>query len=375
MSTARMKKILPENSSGRTTVPLYQQVEQYLREQIESGALRSGDMLPTVKDLCEQFGGINHLTVTKAIRNLAEANLVRSVQGRGSFVTGLRDREHQVAIILPHLENALHIRIAKGAQEVLQARGVRSLILDSQGTEDGEADHIQNLRNLPLDGALIFPIPHSNVAMQIFKLQAQEFSFVLVDRYFEDIPASCVVVDNYQGGYSSARHLVERERKRVAWIGELRSSPARSRMEGMRAALNDADIACPTSLIKVVEIPGDAPVPYHLALKEAVEAAVAGLLEQPKAVDGIVCCNDASALFALEALKKAGVRVPEDIALVGFDDIPEAALSEPPLTTVRQPMLELGRAAAGLLLRRLEDKNVAPEKKVLPVELIIRGSS
>ena len=356
-----------------TSLPLYRQVEAFLREQISSGALRSGDMLPPVKDLCAQFGGINHLTVRQAIKNLAEENLVRSIQGRGSFVTEQQARERRIALVLPHLEDALFIRIAKGAQEVLETGGVHTIILDSRGSEGVEAGHIANLKNLPLDGALIFPIADSNIAEQIFKLKIEDFRFVLVDRYFEDIAAPCVVVDNYGGGYAGAQLLAQQNRKRVAWIGEMGSTTARLRLEGFRAALNDANIACPSGLMRALKISFNAPTPYHQAAREAVREAVDTLLKQVPRPDALMCCDDLSALSALERLRELGIKVPEELALIGFDDVPDAALHE--LTTIRQPMLQVGREAAQMLLEQMQTKNRPVEKKVLPVKLIQRQTA
>jgi DNA-binding LacI/PurR family transcriptional regulator len=360
---------------SRNAPPLYRQVESYLRQRIASGEIGTGEMLPSVKELCAQFGGLNHLTVRQAIKNLTEENLVRSVQGRGSFVTEHSTRERRIALVLPHLEDTLFIRIAKGAQEVLETSGVKTMILDSRGSENIEADHIGSLQTLPLDGALIFPIADGNIAEQVFRLKLDNFCFVLVDRYFEDIAAPCVVVDNYQGGYDSAQHLVKQKRKRVAWIGETHSTSARLRLKGFQDALNDAGIACPSTLIKDVEVTSDAPVPYHIAQEEIVQNAVAELLAQNPAPDAIVCCDDADALSTLKALQMMKVRVPEEIAVIGFDDIPEAALSTPPLTTIRQPMNNLGKEAATMLLDRMKNKTAPPEKKVLPVELIQRESA
>jgi DNA-binding LacI/PurR family transcriptional regulator len=358
-------------TSVRPDQPLYRQVEEYLREQITSGALQSGDMLPSVKELCEQFGGINHLTVRQGIKNLAEANLVRSVQGRGSFVTASYKR---VVIVLPHLEDALFIRIAQGAQEVLESRGVHAIILDSRGSETVEEDHLDNLKNLPLAGALIFPIANSNIGEQIFRLKMAKFCFVLVDRYFEDFAAPCVVVDNYQGGYAAAQHLANQGRRCVGWIGELGSSTAHLRLEGFRAALNDVGIACPRSQVQNLQLNPDAPASYKLATREAAREAVDTLIKNQPALDAIVCCNDITALSALQRLQEKGIKVPDHMAVVGFDDVPEAATSTPPLTTVRQPMLDVGRRAAEMLLARLHDKELPVENRVLPVELVVRGS-
>lgn len=370
-----MKTAPAPNFADRSALPLYRQVELYLREQISSGTLQAGDMLPSVKELCEQFGGINHLTVRQAIRNLTEDNLVKSVQGQGSFVTAQTQRNRRIAIVLPHLEDTLFIHIAKGAQEVFETDEVRCMILDSRGSETVEADHIQHLQGLPLDGALIFPMEHSNIAERVFKLKLDGFAFVLVDRYFEDIATSCVVVDNYQGGYESASHLAKQGRTRIGWIGEMRSTPARLRFEGFRTALNDHGIACPNYLIKNVEIPPTAPSSYRAAVREAVRGAARELLELEPRPDALVCCNDPSALAALAELRAAGVRVPDEVAVIGFDDVPEASLSSPRLTTVRQPMIQMGREAACMLLERMQKKDAAPQKKVLPVELVVRESA
>ncbi|RYX85191.1 GntR family transcriptional regulator [bacterium] len=361
--------------SARPPLPLYRQVENYLRDQIESGALQSGDLLPSVKELCDQFGGINHLTVRQAIKSLVDENLVRSVQGRGSFVTERKTRDQRIALVLPHLEDTLFIRIAKGAQEYFESVGIRTIILDSRGSETTEADHIQNLKNLPLQGALIFPIARSDIAEQIFKLKIEKFCFVLVDRYFEEIAAPCVVVDNYDGGYQSANYLAQRGRKCVGWIGELRSGPARLRLEGFKAALNDNGLACPGNLIKDVEVEPSAPIPYHQSMKENVRAAIDILLEEQPTLDAIVCCDDFCALIALEYLQSLGKRVPNDIALIGFDDVPGAETSRPALTTVKQPMQEMGREAARLLAERMKNPALPPEKVVLPVQFILRETA
>lgn len=355
--------------------PLYRQVELFLRAEMESGHLRAGDMLPSVRDLCAQFGGINHLTVRQAIKNLAEENLVRSVQGRGTYVMSKPVLTRRIAILLPHLEDTLFVSIARGAQEYLQNEGIHTIILDSRGSEGVEADHIGNLRNLPLDGALIFPIADSNVAEQIMKLRMDEFSFVLLDRYFEDIAAPCVVVDNFQGGYQSGKHLASQGRRRVGWVGELRSTAARQRLEGLRSALNDADIACPFALIQPLDIRSGEAGTYHDRARDGVRDAVDRLLRTQPLLDGLVCCDDACALSALEKLVEAGKRVPEDVALIGFDDVPAAALSTPSLTTIRQPMQELGRSAATMLLRRMRDKTLPVMRETLAVELVIRQSA
>jgi DNA-binding LacI/PurR family transcriptional regulator len=356
--------------------PLYRQVEAYLRAQIDGGTLRPGDMLPSVRQLCEQFGGINHLTVRQALKQLAEERLVRSVQGRGTFVAERRLRMRRIALVLPNLEDTLFTRIARGVQSVLETESVKTIILDSRGDWNNEVDNIHQLEHLPIGGSIIFPLAHGDIAEQMYKFKTHGFPFVLVDRYFEDIETPSVVVDNYQGSYDLASYLVGRGHRRIVWIGELGSTAARARQEGFRDALNDAGIACPRTAARSIEVgPASPAAPYKTALEGGVAARIAELLAEVPRPDAIMCANDLAALFALQALTKKGVAVPGDIAVAGFDDVPEAAIAHPPLTTVRQPMQQMGEEAAHMLLDQMENPETRPQRKVLPVELVVRASA
>jgi DNA-binding LacI/PurR family transcriptional regulator len=112
----------------------------------------------------------------------------------------------------------------------------------------------------------------------------------------------------------------------------------------------------------------------HQALREGVRTALDELLNDVP-IDALVCCDDASALAALERLQERGAQVPGDVAVIGFDDIPEAERSTPALTTVRQPMLQMGRDAAQMLLERMRNPDAPPRKEILPVELVVRAST
>jgi len=130
---------------------------------------------------------------------------------------------------------------------------------------------------------------------------------------------------------------------------------------------------CPGALVHNLEITPNAPTLYHhQAARAAVRAAIDALLERVPRPDAVMCCDDLSALSALERLREREVAVPAEIALVGFDDVPAAAAG---LTTIRQPMVEVGRQAAQMLLERMQNTNLPVEKKVLPVELVVRQTA
>jgi DNA-binding LacI/PurR family transcriptional regulator len=369
MSTAIHKSGLDSSA------PLYRQVEIHLRERIQSGSLQPGDMLPPVRELCEQFGGINHLTVRQAIRNLTEEQLVRPVQGKGTFVTQKQKSRRSIALVLPNLEDYMFLGIARGAQNVLDGEDVRTLILDSRGSWNKEVKNVHQLRELPLDGAIIFPLTYHDIAEQIFKMKLADFPFVLVDRYFEDIETASITADNYQGGYDLTKALIEKGRTNFVWIGELTSSSARQRMRGFRDALNDNGIVCPRECLRPMDLaPAASHATYLAALKESLRAHLDfALAHFPRPT--LVFGNDQSALLALAALQSRGLRVPEDAAVCGFDDRPEAAQSTPALTTVRQPMERMGQDAARALLKRMSTPEAPIERARLPVEVVLRASA
>lgn len=317
-------------------------------------------MLPSVKVLCEEFGGLNHLTVRQALRALIDQDLVESIRGRGTFVTKLKAKAGRIALVLPALNDVLTHKISHGVQQVLGEHSFRTIVMDSRSDPQEEIDNIRQLEDLPLDGAIILPVKYGNLFEEIYRLKIDGFPFVLIDRYFYDTDVSSVVVDNYSGVLDLTRHLAARGRKRMAWVGRLGFSSAQDRFRGFCDALNEAGLCYDRALIQEED---------DGAL--ATRALLAGEVRP----DAIVYVNDLGALHGMRVIREAGLRVPEDIAVVGFDDIPEAALSDPPLTTVRQPMERLGIEAAKLLLASLRDPSLPPSRIVLPVETVARGSA
>lgn len=355
-----MPAINPPSFDRNSSIPLYRQVEICLRHEIEQGRYGPGEMLPSVKALCARFGGLNHLTVRQAIRNLIDAGLVDSVRGRGTFVTAKKNLTGRIALVLPSLDDVLTTRISQGVQQVIGGMEYRTIMMDSRSNPQEELDNIRQLEDLPLDGAIIFPIKYGDIFEEIYRLKLDGFPFVLIDRYFYDTEVSSVVVDNYAGVFDLTAHLVSQGRKRIAWIGSLGFSSAQDRLRGFCDALNEAGLSYRRSWIRDTT--------------DAAEATAALLNENPRP-DAIVYLNDFAALEGMQAIRRAGFRIPQDLAVAGFDDIPAAALTDPPLTTVRQPMEQLGREGAQLLLSLLEDPKVAPKRVVLPVETILRQSS
>ncbi|OAT25979.1 LacI family transcriptional regulator [Buttiauxella ferragutiae ATCC 51602] len=192
-------------------------------------------------------------------------------------------------------------------------------------------------------------------------LQQMKLPMVLVDLWAPGLP--CVNPDNTQGGYLATRHLIEQGRKGIAFLASTLSHYSiRQREKGYRQALYEARLLMPPEYEAIAS--------PSLDTEQALVDAVNDLLDLPEPPDAIFAYNDAAALVVLQVCAQRGLRVPQDVALVGFDDIDSAAWSNPPLTTIAVDKQQLGREALALLLEDTQEEN-----KLLPVSLIKRSSS
>lgn len=190
---------------------------------------------------------------------------------------------------------------------------------------------------------------------------------VFVNTHADALPFDAVNFDNQGGAYALASHLLDLGHRRIAAIrGPHDARDAEQRIHGMREAIRDAGL--PASALHVV--PGE-------YTQEAGYQAAKELLAQDVTFTALACANDYCAFGAIRALHEAGLRVPEDRSVVGFDELPSTRFSQPPLTTARVPVSDIGRRAINLLLDRLSDDDSISERQriVLPVELVIRGST
>ena len=249
----------------------------------------------------------------------------------------------------------------RGAQSVVAARGMQLVFVVVASPADRD-QFARFAASGHVDGAILVsthgddPMPHL--------LHEAGVPVVLCGRpYGEDDDALFVDADNPQGGRQAADLLLDRGRSRLATItGPADMLASRDRQAGFAAALAERG----TSLAASCAVEGD----FSVA---GGRAAMEQLLEQCPGLDGVFCANDLMAVGALQALAAHGRAVPEDVAVVGFDDVAVAAGSTPALTTVRQPIEEMGRAMAVMLLDVLDGRE-HPPSVVLPTRLVVRAS-
>ncbi len=252
---------------------------------------------------------------------------------------GLRRGESRlVALLVTNLANVYYAAIANAAQEALARDGFHLVIVGTGGTREGETRGLDAVAHERMAGAILDT--HHLAKVEIERAYAPVVA--IVDES-EAIATSCVRLRNYGAAHMAVAHLIGSGRRRIAHItGPLDSPGAVRRRDAYRAALAGAGLRGP------FEAPGD----YTFATgRTAMEALLAGI----ERLDGLFAANDLTALGALAAIRARGLRVPDDIAVIGFDNIEEATWSVPPLTTVDQPTAQIGAAAARLLLATIGD--------------------
>ena len=316
-------------------------VSRYLNEQ-DRGHM-SDETKERIKDAIEQL-------------NYAPNNAARSLKGKASKVIGL---------VINDLANPFFLQMIQGIETELRDSGYNILMCDSNLDINREIECLRMLEQRRIDGILIVGV---NLPVQHLTDLNIRVPVVLLERDSGDSRVDSVKIDNYSGAYAAVDYLIEKGYEGIAHIrGNQASMMAVQRKEAYQAALREHGY----EPVKEYEVDG------HYTLEGGYSAMerLMQLKEPPRAV---FCANDMSAIGALRYLSQNGYKVPQDMALVGYDDITVASLVTPALTTVRQPVMELAKIGTQILLERMEMKEgdtYSPKSVVLKSELLVRDST
>jgi DNA-binding LacI/PurR family transcriptional regulator len=273
-----------------------------------------------------------------------------------------------LALLLTDIANPFSAQIARGVQDVAQAAGYVPIICNINDDARSEMETVRLLRRRRIDGIILTPSQgewQREVTQGLYDLCERGLAMVCIGRHLVHPHADEVSTDTTHGAMAAVAHLTALGHRRIGFIGgPISRGVALGRLAGYRAGLAAAGIMEDAALIRE----GD--------LDEASGRSEAlALLEGGEPPSAIFCVNDRMAFGALAVLGELGLHAPEDVSVVGFDDVPLAALVSPPLTTVRQPTHDLGRRAAEFLLARIAEPGRPRRKEVLPCMLVERYSS
>jgi LacI family transcriptional regulator len=325
---------------------------------------------PTLADLARE-AGTSRSTASRALSGRgyvspdARDRLMAAAERLGyvpnaSARTLKQRRSNVVGVIVSDLGNQFYARLAAGIEQVLRERGYHMVIVgdNTDGTEELTAARTFLAMHAP--GVIITPGAPDATGF----LLRRGIPVVEVDRRMSEQPCDAVVIDNVRGGRMAVEHLLALGHTRIAHLGVRTDFTSDAgRLEGYRLAHAAAGVPVDESLVLRVAL--------H---DETVAERIAGLLarESPTAV---FAANNILAMQAWRAIRARGLALPDDVSLVGFDDVQWMEMVSPAITVVDQPTFELGRRAAALLLRRLEEPVSAPTAELLQPSLLVRGST
>lgn len=365
-------------ADSSSPIPLYYQVKKMIYAEIVRKNLKKGDIIPKELDMCGKYH-VSRITIRRAISELVNEKVLYRVSGVGTFVNDLTEKDfhisekdRQIALVVPDIEDLATSAIFSGIDEAAQKLDYEVIIYSSGRRIEKENYNLSHLLQSNSTGAIIFPNWGTANVSHIFELKRTGFPFVLIDRYFREIETDYVVTDNTAGAFEAVSHLIKLGHRRIGFIGGPENSAGNDRREGYRQALSRNGIVADDELVTMLGNDSYATSeiePGSGGYEEAVK-----LLRLKNKPTAIFAASDGFAIGAMRAVKDAGLKIPDDMAIVGFDNLKYASILEVPLTTVAQPFEEIGRKSIEVLLDKVHDKNKPVRQIVLKPELIIRKS-
>ena len=270
-------------------------------------------------------------------------------------------RTNTIVALVPDISNPFFAEVIRGIEQVAHQNRYSVLLGDTQCNRDREQAYANLVGARQADG-LITLLPHIPRVAQM--AGSARLPIVNACEYVKDKSITSVYVDNVAGAREATEYLLTLGHRSIAFItGPMNSPISVDRDRGYEMALSRAGLKRSSRLT----VEGDFSAESGIRATES-------LFARGERFTAIFCSNDEMAFGAIRAIKARGLRVPEDVSVVGFDDIRLARYWDPPLTTIAQPMADIGREAMSLLIEILNGADIPPRKRMLPVQLVVRGS-
>ncbi|WP_375445275.1 LacI family DNA-binding transcriptional regulator [uncultured Fibrella sp.] len=332
----------------------------------------------TIKDIARALN-ISISTVSRALRGMPEihadtrAAVMRlaeelDYQPNQLAKNLLKSRTRTIGVIVPNLSYYYFSAMLNSIEEAAMQAGYSVLVCQSNESYLREATHIQNLLRSQVEGFIISLSRDTDNCEHVERLVRKGVPVVLFDRYSDTIAADKVIVNNHDAAFNATMHLLNNGCQRLAVLaGPPQLLISNERLAGYRAALASAGIAENKAYVLHCDF-----------TPERTRLQTTALMKLPEPPDGLLTISDRIAFTALFALKERGVRVPDDLLVVSFNNEPLCDFLSPSLSSVSQPIQEMGMETVRLLLRQIEATDTdtyVPETKVMGTELVIRESS
>jgi LacI family transcriptional regulator, repressor for deo operon, udp, cdd, tsx, nupC, and nupG len=266
-----------------------------------------------------------------------------------------------ILVVIPDITNTFFSNVLRGIESVATAYGYQVLLGDAQNIEERERSYLDNLGQRKADGVILLT---ARTDQKVLEELSEQYPVVLACEYYEGSNLPTVSIDNISSARKATEYLISLNHKKIAHIsGPLKVVVGRDRLKGFYQAMAHHGLSVDSLLVQEGDFSYESG--FNLMKKLLM------LDELPTAV---FAANDEMAMGAIKAAKSKGIRVPEDLSVIGFDDIKFASIFEPALTTIAQPTFEMGKKAMELLLKLINNEELEKDQFMLADKLIVRDS-
>jgi LacI family transcriptional regulator len=331
----------------------------------------------TIKDIAER-AGVSTSTVSRVVNQsvrvdpVTEERVHEAIEALGYRPNLLarsfrRKITHTIGLLVPDNSNPFFAELARVIEDAGFAQGYSVILCNSDLSEVKQTGYIDVLLAKRVDGILMTStglIPGEDANHNIERIRQAGVPCVVIDRDLGDEPVDQLLVDNHEGGYLAGQFLISRGHRKIACVvGPNDLTPSAGRIAGFRRALHEAGIDIPD----VALVRGN-------GRHDGGARAVAELLDRGTEFTAIFAFNDEMAIGVIGALQRRGKRIPEDVSVIGFDNIPYSAAVFPAVTTIAQPIAEMGNLGLKMLLERIQQPGLDPRRVLLSTRLMERES-
>ena len=274
-------------------------------------------------------------------------------------------RSTTIGVLVPEIKHDFFSSAISGIEEVAYQSGYTIILCQSNESYEREVVNTTALMHYRVAGVIVSISQSTKNGEHFLDLIRRKIPLVFFDRVCPHVPASKVVIDDYKSAYEAVQYLIGRGYKRIAhFAGPKDLDICANRLKGYAEALRANGFKSCEGLIR-----------YAGLHERDGYTLMDSLLQEQSLPDAIFAVNDPVAIGAFQRIKEAGLKIPDQVALMGFSNNQITALVDPPMTTIDQPSFEMGRRAAELLIRSIEDEVIEPETLILEARLIVRGST
>ncbi|MBP3962998.1 GntR family transcriptional regulator [Paenibacillus lignilyticus] len=358
---------------------LYEQIKHHLISEIELAHLLPHDKLPSESELTKQFS-VSRITVKKAMSDLVELGIVYRIQGKGTYVAVQGkgavaveppiqpQRAPAVALLLPFINNQHNALLINGVESMLSEAGYSLLLCNTENSIQKEERVIREMVERHVAGMIVYPVDGESYNREILHLTLKSFPLVVMDRYLRGIDTNCVCPDNFRGAQEGVNHLISLGHRHIGFLSTTinGTSSIEDRLLGYEKALAEHHIPIDRRY-RYVDIELGEPKP--------IKAKIRDFLSRHPELTAIFAINPGLGLQVIKVASEMGIRVPDDLSLIFFDDFELSEFYSVRPTFISQEENMLGKEAAKLLVSIMENPDQGTKKLFFPPKLIIREST